>query len=84
MLCSGLSMALLGSGEMYTQSHCLGTSLITNGEYSWQRMRRTSQEALNKIHVTEFYPLQEKEAVILVDGMLQNPNDWDGEFRRWV
>jgi len=45
-------------------------------------MRHASQEALNKTRATEFYPLHEKEAVILIDGMLQNPNDWDGDLRR--
>ena len=55
---------------------------MTNGEYSWRRMRRASQEALNKKRVTEFYPLHEKEAIMLIDGMLQNPKGWDGEFRR--
>ena len=45
-------------------------------------MRRASQEALNKTRASEFYPLHEKEAVILIDGMLQNPKSWDAEFRR--
>jgi len=45
-------------------------------------MRRASQEALNKTRTTDFYPLHEKEAVILIDGMLQNPNSWDEELRR--
>jgi len=47
-------------------------------------MRRASHEALNKTHVTEFYPLHAKEAVRLIDGILQNPNNWDVEFLRWV
>ena len=47
-------------------------------------MRRASQEALNKTRVTEFYPLHEKEAIIVIDGMLQNPKGWEGEFRRWM
>ena len=67
-----------------SSSNFLGTFLTTNGEHSWQRMRRASQEALNKTRATEFYPLQEKEAVMLIDGMLRNPKGWDGEFRRWV
>ena len=45
-------------------------------------MRRASQEALHKTRATEFYPLQEKEAVLLIYGMLQNPKSWEGEFRR--
>ena len=45
-------------------------------------MRRASQEALTKTRVTEFYPLHEKEAIRLIDGMLQNPKGWDDEFLR--
>ena len=45
-------------------------------------MRRASQEALTKSRVTEFHPLHEKEAVRLIDGMLQKPEGWNGEFRR--
>ena len=52
------------------------------GERSWRRMRRASQEALNKTRATEFFALHEKEAASLIDGMLQNPKGWGGEFRR--
>ena len=82
ILCNGLFMAFIKYGEMCTQFHSLETSLTTNGEHSWRKMRRASQEALNKTRSTEFYPLHEKEAIILIDGMLQKPKDWDGEFRR--
>ena len=75
-------MAMLNYGEMCTKFLSPETSLTTNGEHRWQRMRRASHEALNKTRVTEFYPLQEKEAVVMIDGMLQNPKGWDGEFRR--
>jgi len=47
-------------------------------------MRRASHEALNKKRVTEFYPLHAKEAVRLIDGILQNPHKWEMEFCRWV
>ena len=46
-------------------------------------MRRASQEALNKNHAAEFYPLHGKEAVVLIDDMLQTPKGRDGEFRQW-
>ena len=55
---------------------------MTDRDNSWRRMRRASQEALNKTRATEFYPLHEKEAVTLMEGILQNPKDWDAEFRR--
>ena len=74
-------MALLKCGEMYTQSRSLETSLTTNGEYSWRRMRHASQAALDKTRATDFYALHPKEAVLLIDGILQNPKGWDGEFR---
>ena len=56
----------------------------TDDKHSFRRMRRASHEALHKKRVTEFYPLHAREAARLVDGILQNPNRWDGEFLRWV
>jgi len=47
-------------------------------------IRRASHEALNKARVTEFYSLHAKEAVRMIDGILQNPNKWDVEFLWWV
>ena len=55
---------------------------MTHDEPRWRRLCRASQEALTKTWVTEFHPLHEKEAIRLIDGMLQNPKGWDGEFRR--
>ena len=55
---------------------------MTNKEHSWRRRRRASQEALSKTRVTQFYPLQEKESIMLIDRMLKKPEGWDGEFRR--
>ena len=75
-------LGMLNYGEMCTKFHSPGTSLTTNGEHRWQRMRRASQEALNKARGTAFYPLHEKEAVMMIDGMLQNPKGWEGELRR--
>ena len=66
---------------------CVGSPRLrstTDDEYSFRRMRRASHEALNKARVTEFHPLHAKEAVRLIDGLLQNPNKWDAEFQRWV
>ena len=75
-------MVLLNYGDMCAHLQSLSSSLTTHCEHSWRRMRRASQEALTKTHVTEFHPLHEKEAVRLIDGMLQNPRGWDEEFRR--
>ena len=56
----------------------------TDDEDSYRRMRRASHEVLNKTRVAEFYSLHVKETVRLIDGILQNPNEWDVEFSRWV
>ena len=45
-------------------------------------MRRASHESLNKGRVSAFHPVQVKEAVLLVDGMLRNPATWEQEIRR--
>ena len=55
---------------------------MSDGHHSWRSMRRASHEALTKSRAAEFYPLHTKEAVVLIDGMLQNPSGWEGEFRR--
>ena len=75
-------MILLKYGDMCAHLHSFRSSLTTHGEQSWRRIRRASQEALTKKRVSEFHPLHEKEAVWLIDGILQNPKGWDGEFRR--
>ena len=56
----------------------------TDDKHSYRRMRRACHEALNKKSVTEFYPLHAKEAVKLIDDILQNPEKWNIEFLRWV
>ena len=45
-------------------------------------MRRATQEALTKKRVTEFYPVHEKEALVMVDSMLRNPLGYEAELRR--
>jgi len=45
-------------------------------------MRRAGHEAINKSHMPDFNPIQFKEAVLIADGLLQNPQSWDREFRR--
>ena len=55
----------------------------TDDGHSFRRMRRAGHEALNKTRVTEFHLLHAKEAVRLIDGLLQNPKKLDLEFIRW-
>ena len=45
-------------------------------------MRRAGHDAIRKEILGEFHPTQLKEAVLLTDGLLQNPQNWEGEFRR--
>ena len=47
-------------------------------------MRRASHEAINKTRTPGFYPIQFKEAVLMADGLLHNPQNWNREFHRWV
>jgi len=49
---------------------------------SWRKMRRATHEALNKGRVAKYHPVHEKEAVILIDRMIQNPGGWEGELSR--
>ena len=51
----------------------------TDNNDSWRRMRRATHEALNKGRLAEYRPLHEKEAVLLIDGILRNPAGWEGE-----
>ena len=43
--------------------------------YSWRRMRRASHEALTKMVVQRYHPIQTKEATILVSDLLANPEN---------
>ena len=46
-------------------------------------MRRAGHEVLSEmLRGAEFHPILSKEAILLTDGLLQNPVGWDGEFRR--
>jgi len=48
-------------------------------------MRRAGHEAFNEMsRDVEFYPTQNKEAILLTDGLLRNDGGWEGELRRWV
>ena len=51
-------------------------------ESSWRRLRRASHEALNKGRAAMYRPLQEKEAILLIDGIFRNPAGWERELRR--
>ena len=77
-------MAMMTYGETCVESLHLRCTTVTDDEHSFRRMRRASHQGLSKTRLTEFHPRQAKEAVRLIDGLLQNPNKWDVEFIRWV
>lgn len=47
-------------------------------------MRRAGHEGLNKAVAPKFYTPQTREAVLLVDNMLKDPEHWNEEIRRYV
>ncbi|CAL1696588.1 unnamed protein product [Somion occarium] len=61
-----------------------GSLLIPFTGYTdvWRRMRRASHEGLNNSFARNYYPSQQKEAVLLVQGMLRDSNNWDDELKR--
>ena len=49
---------------------------------SWRRLRRATDEGLNKNAVKGFYETQMTEAVLMAGGLLGSPAQWDQHFRR--
>lgn len=49
----------------------------------WRRMRRAAHEGLNMRVAKDYYAIQTKEAAILADGLLKEPNSWDDHLRRY-
>ena len=49
---------------------------------TWRRMRRAAHEGLSPSASKLFLPSQEKEACLMVDGMLQENLDWQSEIAR--
>ena len=50
--------------------------------HSWRRMRRSAHEALTKVSVQRYHPIQTKEATILVSALLANPENRERHFQR--
>lgn len=51
---------------------------------SWRRLRRASHDGLHKVHVTQYQPIQSREAILLVEGLLETTQDLELQFRRSV
>jgi hypothetical protein len=60
------------SPRLLTQEH----------SHSWRRLRRASHDALTKVVVQKYYPIQMKESNILVTSLLTNPKDRRQHFMR--
>ena len=50
--------------------------------HSWRQMRRASHEALSKVVVQRYHPIQTKEATILVSALLESPENRDQHIQR--
>ncbi|KAI0056133.1 cytochrome P450 [Artomyces pyxidatus] len=70
---------LILASEIYTGG--LELALAPYGDV-WRRMRRAAHEGLNATSAKRFHPVQTKEAVVLVQDMLADGNQWDAHLRR--
>ncbi|CAL1708931.1 unnamed protein product [Somion occarium] len=48
----------------------------------WRTMRRAAHEGLNSSAARHYHAAQEKEATLIVQGMLKDSNNWDDELKR--
>ncbi len=51
-------------------------------QLSWRHMRKAAHEGLNKNIVNQYHPIQIKEAVLLANDLLAEPNRWVSHVRR--
>jgi hypothetical protein len=49
---------------------------------SWRKMRRGGNETLNKTATRTYYRVQEREAIISADALLQDSKGWHEEVAR--
>jgi cytochrome P450 len=59
----------------------LGLPAMNHGE-QWRRMRRAAHEALTKVAVQRYHPIETKEATILVSALLTNPENREQHIQR--
>ncbi|KAF8634716.1 hypothetical protein AX17_004119 [Amanita inopinata Kibby_2008] len=69
---------------IFSEIFCRGLflPLMSASNDLFRRMRRAAHEALSKARVTEYGPMQERGAVILVDEMLRHPEKWENQLLR--
>jgi len=67
----------------YRAERSLDPRLLTPTHFhSWSRLRRASHDALTKREAQRYYPIQIKEANILITSLLTNPKDRKQHFMR--
>ena len=64
---------------MQTTGHSLSTPAYF---HSWRRLRRAAHEALTKVAVQRYHPIETKEATILVSALLANPENKEQHVQR--
>lgn len=57
--------------------------LASYGDF-WRRARRAAHEAMTRGRVIEYSPIQSRQAVLLVDGILRRPQNWENEIHHAV
>ena len=62
--------------------HRLPASSTLTYFHSWRQMRRASHEALSKVVVQRYHPIQTKEATILVSALLESPENREQHIQR--
>ena len=48
----------------------------------WRRMRRIAHEALTMKNAPKYHPIQQYEAIILVNDLINNPYNWSEHLQR--
>jgi hypothetical protein len=73
---------------METCEFCYSAKILDSPKlktiYRWRKLRKASHEGLNVRASEAYQPLQEKEAAVLVDNMLKDPNSWDDHLKRYL
>jgi len=78
------------ANSLLTISNIVAGEILTGGLFMpflpygerWRRMRRAAHEGLSPSACKQFLPSQEKEACLMVDGILRENLDWHNEILR--
>jgi cytochrome P450 len=77
---------LLVSQTMVLCMSCLSstTPVLCLTLRRWRRLRKAAHLGLHLRAAEEYYPVEEREAAILVKDLLRDPASWDSHIRRSV